>query len=91
LKSRQLAAGVAFGAALGTALYGTVFALPVYLQALLGSPPTRTGLVILPGALASASPWRSRAATPADQSATLVLTGVALFMISMCSGGTSPR
>jgi DHA2 family multidrug resistance protein len=54
LKSRQLAAGVAFGGALGTCLYATVFVLPVYLQQVIGFTANQTGLVILPGAIASA-------------------------------------
>src|SRR5213593_1527249 len=54
LKSPQLAAGVAFGGMLGVCLYATVFVLPVYLQQLLGFTANQTGMVILPGALASA-------------------------------------
>ena len=54
LKSRQLAAGVSIGAVLGLALFGSVFVLPVFLQSLHGFTANQTGLVILPGALASA-------------------------------------
>ena len=54
LKSRQLAAGVAFGGMLGICLYGTIFVLPVYLQQLQGFTANQAGMVILPGALASA-------------------------------------
>ncbi len=54
LKSRQLAVGVLFAASLGICLYATVFVLPVYLQNLQGFTAKQTGLVILPGALASA-------------------------------------
>jgi DHA2 family multidrug resistance protein len=54
LRNRQLAAGVAFGAILGFALYASVFALPVFLQSLVGYSAWDTGRVILPGALASA-------------------------------------
>jgi DHA2 family multidrug resistance protein len=36
LKSRQLAAGVAFAAALGLSLYGGIFVLPIFLQKLHG-------------------------------------------------------
>ena len=54
LKSRQLAAGVSIAAVLGFALYGSIFVLPVFLQNLHGLTANQTGLVILPGAIASA-------------------------------------
>jgi len=54
LKSRQLAIGVVFGLVLGVCLYATVFVLPVYLQNIRNFTANQTGLVILPGALASA-------------------------------------
>jgi len=54
LKSRQLAVGVVFGLVLGVCLYATVFVLPVYLQNIRHFTANQTGLVILPGALASA-------------------------------------
>jgi DHA2 family multidrug resistance protein len=54
LKSRQLAPGVLFAAFLGLALYGSVFVLPVFLQQLHGYTAQQTGMVILPGAIASA-------------------------------------
>jgi len=54
LKDRQLFAAVAFGGVLGFALYSSVFALPVFLQTLLGYGAWDTGKVILPGAIASA-------------------------------------
>jgi DHA2 family multidrug resistance protein len=54
LSNRQLAAGVTMGAFLGFALYGSVFVLPVFLQGLHGMTANQTGMIILPGALASA-------------------------------------
>jgi DHA2 family multidrug resistance protein len=54
LANRRLAAGVVFAVMLGFALYASVFALPVFLQNLLGFTAWDTGKVILPGALASA-------------------------------------
>jgi MFS transporter, DHA2 family, multidrug resistance protein len=53
LKSKQLAAGVLFGAGLGICLYATVFIIPVYLQNLLGMTAEETGWVMLPSAIAS--------------------------------------
>lgn len=54
LRNRQLATGVVMGALLGFALFGSVFVLPVFLQALHGFTANQTGMVILPGAIASA-------------------------------------
>jgi DHA2 family multidrug resistance protein len=42
------------GAFLGFALYGSVIVLPVFLQGLHGMTANQTGMIILPGALASA-------------------------------------
>jgi DHA2 family multidrug resistance protein len=54
LKSRQLAAGVSIAAVLGLALFGSIFVLPIFLQNLHGLTANQTGMVILPGAIASA-------------------------------------
>src|SRR5439155_7762649 len=84
LKSRQLAAGVAFGGMLGLCLYATVFVLPVYLQSLQGFTANQTGLVILPGAIASAITMgvmgRQRGKFDGRLS---VIAGVAVFMVAM--------
>jgi MFS transporter, DHA2 family, multidrug resistance protein len=84
LKSRQLAAGVLFAAALGLALYGSVFVLPVFLQQLHGFTAWQTGKVILPGALASAFTMAvvGRNAAKLDARYTIV-AGAGLFMLSM--------
>ena len=54
LRDPQLRPGVIMGLVLGMCLYGTVFLLPVYLQTMQGFTANQTGLVILPGALATA-------------------------------------
>ncbi len=84
LKDRQLAAGVTFGLALGFALYASVFALPVFLQNLLGYTAWDTGKVILPGALASAVTMAvvGRLAPKVDARAMIVF-GAGLFFSSM--------
>ncbi|HUK62514.1 MAG TPA: MFS transporter, partial [Dongiaceae bacterium] len=84
LKSRQLAAGVAFGGALGTCLYATVFVLPVYLQQVIGFTANQTGLVILPGAIASAVTMAvSGRFLAARDSRPFIVTGVLLFTLAM--------
>ncbi|HRE17141.1 MAG TPA: DHA2 family efflux MFS transporter permease subunit [Rhodocyclaceae bacterium] len=53
LKEKQFAIALIFTILLGACLYSTVFVFPVYVQTLLGYTAWETGLVLLPGALAS--------------------------------------
>ena len=84
LKSRQLTAGVSMGLLLGFALYGSVFILPVFLQQLLQMTAWQTGLIILPGAIASALTMAvvGRNAMRLDARYTII-AGVFLFFWSM--------
>jgi len=84
LKSRQLAAGVSIAAVLGLALFGSIFVLPIFLQSLHGLTANQTGLVILPGAIASAitMAFVGRNANRLDARAT-VAVGAVLFFASM--------
>ena len=54
LRHRSLAAGSLFSMVLGVGLYGTVFVVPIFAQTVLHYTATQTGLMMLPGALASA-------------------------------------
>ncbi len=54
LKHRALAAGSVISLAVGMGLYGTVFVVPVFAQTVLQFTATKTGLMLVPGALASA-------------------------------------
>jgi MFS transporter, DHA2 family, multidrug resistance protein len=86
LNSRQLVAGVGFGGMLGVCLYATVFVLPVYLQELQGFTANQTGLVILPGAIASAVVMGVMGRTRGKFDGRLsVAAGVAVFMYAMWS------
>jgi DHA2 family multidrug resistance protein len=84
LKSRQLAAGVSIAAVLGLALFGSIFVLPIFLQNLHGLTANQTGLVILPGAIASAvtMAFVGKNANRLDARAT-VSVGAVLFFVSM--------
>ncbi|HVZ78451.1 MAG TPA: DHA2 family efflux MFS transporter permease subunit [Gemmatimonadaceae bacterium] len=84
LKSRQLSAGVSIAAFLGLALYGSIFVLPVFLQQLHGFTANQTGMVILPGALASAAMmvWVGRNANHLDARVTVTI-GALMFLVSM--------
>ena len=84
LQNRQLATGVIFGLLLGFALYSSVFALPVFLQNLLGYTAWDTGRVILPGALASAVTMAFAGKFSGRIDARLSITaGILLFGLSM--------
>ncbi|HEV8579213.1 MAG TPA: DHA2 family efflux MFS transporter permease subunit [Thermoanaerobaculia bacterium] len=54
LRDRSLALGTVFTFILGFGLYASVFILPVFAQNLLGFTAMQTGLILLPGSLATA-------------------------------------
>ncbi len=54
LKDRSLAVGTLFTFILGFGLYSSVFIFPVFAQNLLGFTAMQTGLILLPGSLATA-------------------------------------
>jgi MFS transporter, DHA2 family, multidrug resistance protein len=84
LGNRQLAVGVFFAVILGFALYSSVFALPVFLQNLLGYTAWDTGKVILPGAIASAFTMAAMGRLGQKYDARALITiGVLLFLWAM--------
>jgi MFS transporter, DHA2 family, multidrug resistance protein len=84
LRNRQLAVGVVFAVVLGFALYASVFALPVFLQNLLGYSAWDTGRVILPGAIAAAFTMAAMGRlSPRVDARVLITIGVLLFLWSM--------
>ncbi len=54
LRHRALAAGSAYSLVLGMGLYGVMFAVPIFVQNYLHFTATQSGLLLMPGALASA-------------------------------------
>lgn len=54
LRYPALAAGSLYSVVVGIVLYGTVFVIPVFAQNILHFTATKTGLILIPGALASA-------------------------------------
>ncbi|HEY8062316.1 MAG TPA: DHA2 family efflux MFS transporter permease subunit, partial [Gemmatimonadales bacterium] len=84
LRSRQMATGVTFALVLGFALYASVFVLPVFLQGLLGYSAWDTGLVMFPGAIASAITMAVVGRLTQKMDARpLVVAGVLLYLVSM--------
>ncbi len=53
LKNRDLSAALTLFLAMGFGLYGGVFIFPLFAQNILGFTPTVTGLVLMPGAIAT--------------------------------------
>lgn len=53
LKNSQFAVSLVLSFVVGAALFSTVFIFPVYVQTLLGFTAWKTGMVVLPGAVAS--------------------------------------
>jgi DHA2 family multidrug resistance protein len=84
LRNRQLTGGVAFAVVLGFALYSSVFALPVFLQNLLGYSAWDTGRVLFPGAIAAAFTMAMMGRLSGKFDARLLVSiGVLLFLWSM--------
>jgi DHA2 family multidrug resistance protein len=54
LRHRSLAAGSVLSIVIGIALYGGIFAIPIFAQTIMGYTSQQTGMLMLPGALASA-------------------------------------
>ncbi len=55
LRYRSLAAGSLLSLAVGMGLYGTIFVVPIFAQTVLQFTATKTGLILVPGAIASAA------------------------------------
>ena len=82
--NRQFGTGAILGFILGMCLYATVFVLPVYLQALQHFTANQTGMVILPGALASAVTMAVMARRIGRQDSRIVaIVGAMLFGVAM--------
>jgi DHA2 family multidrug resistance protein len=86
LHDAQFAAALVFTFLLGGALFSTVFVFPVYVQTLLNYTAWETGMVILPGAIASgvtmAALGRFAGRTQMDLRI-IVVAGAAIFGYSM--------
>jgi DHA2 family multidrug resistance protein len=54
LRHRSLTAGSIYSFVVGIGLYGALFAVPIFTQQILGYTAYQTGMLLLPGALASA-------------------------------------
>jgi DHA2 family multidrug resistance protein len=84
MKGAQFSAGSAMGVILGAGLFGSVFILPIFLQGMLHMTAWQTGLIMLPGAIASAFSMAiaGRASATVDNRL-LILIGSVFFSIGM--------
>lgn len=92
LHNPTLAASLFLFVALGFGLYGGVFLFPLFAQGILHFTPTETGLVMLPGGLATGASALVCGAllngkSPKADPRTLIAIGVLLFSISMWKMG----
>ncbi len=88
LKNKSFSAGLVLFLALGFGLYGGIFIFPLFTQNVLGFSPTATGLVLLPGGLATAASAMICGRLLSSPKKTvdprlLILIGVCLFTWSM--------
>lgn len=84
LRHREMAVGTIVGVFMGVALFGSVFVLPIYLQGMLRMSAWQTGMVILPGALATTVSMAvaGRLANRVD-ARPMIMIGIVLFFASM--------
>lgn len=84
LRHRSLAAGVAYSHIFGITLFGAMFAVPVFAQSILHYTSMQTGLLMLPGAIASVvvMPLAARLSGKVD-ARLLIGAGTALCLIAM--------
>lgn len=88
LKNRTLTGGVILFLVLGFGLYGGIFIFPLFAQNILGLSPTATGLVLMPGGIASAVAvvFNGRVLNGKKvmiDPRVLIFIGMAIFMFSM--------
>jgi DHA2 family multidrug resistance protein len=84
LRHREMTVGTIIGIFFGVGLFGSVFVLPIFLQGMLRMTAWQTGMVILPGAIASAISMGvvGRMVNRIDARA-FIFSGITLFSISM--------
>jgi DHA2 family multidrug resistance protein len=84
LRHRPMWVGTVLGIVMGVGLYASVFTLPVFLRGMLHMTAQQTGIVMLPGALATAvSMALAGRLTERMDARLLVAAGAALFALAM--------
>ncbi|HEX2568561.1 MAG TPA: DHA2 family efflux MFS transporter permease subunit [Polyangia bacterium] len=93
LRYRSLWAGSILSVIVGMALYGALFAVPIFAQGILHYTSQQTGMLLLPGALASALAMPIAAKILGKADARIVLAGGAIVLITALHllAGLSPQ
>jgi DHA2 family multidrug resistance protein len=81
LRYRSLWSGSIMSVVVGMALYGALFAIPIFAQATMGYTAQQTGMLLLPGALASAVAFPLAARLLAFIDPRVMLAGGALILV----------
>ncbi len=89
---RSLAAGSALSIVIGMALYGALFSIPIFASSVMHYTSQQTGMLLLPGALASAfaMPIAARLLKSFDPRAILFAGGVTLAFAVLWLGQLTP-
>lgn len=93
LRYRSLWAGSILSVVVGMALYGALFAIPIFAQSILHFTAQQTGLLLLPGALASAftMPIAAKATRTYDPRVLLAIGATVLAISVFWLGTLSPQ
>lgn len=84
LRHRETAVGTTIGIMFGVGLLGSVFILPIFLQGMLQMTPLQTGIVLMPGAMATAASMAfSGRLTNKLDARLMIVAGTVLFFLSM--------
>jgi DHA2 family multidrug resistance protein len=95
LRHRALVGGSLFSIVLGLSLYGTIFVIPMFTEVVLGFSAVQTGMLIIPGALATAfiMPFVGRMMGKVDArfivGAGSVIIGFSMFVLAQMNINTS--
>jgi DHA2 family multidrug resistance protein len=81
LRYRSLWAGSILSVVIGVSLYGALFAIPIFAQTIMHMTSQQVGMLLLPGALASAFAMPLAAKTLGKVDARIALTGGALVLV----------
>lgn len=92
LRHRSLAAGSVYSLVLGMGLYGVMFAVPIFVQDFLHFTAMQSGMIMMPGAFASAVTMLAMARISGRVDARLLIAGGALVTAgtAMLLAGISP-
>lgn len=93
LRHRSLWAGSLLSVVVGMALYGALFAVPIFCQSILHYTPQQTGMLLLPGALCSAvaMPIAAKLIRRFDPRALFVVGALILATAVLKLGRLSPQ